>query len=491
MNKNRYLLIRNIRGNWSMRLLYEFMYRNLDEGKFGYLNLISYEFFPPSKPAPTILKSNFREKLISKLFFENALPATLESSLLTNCLHHNITKRRLFAIRIVFLLLRNNSSTKLQEAHLRGIPFGKFVHTTLIAKYGIKHFNIRPIRFLTNARLFYRFAIGFISTNSAINLHNYSHVVLINGRDATGVGAQLAAYINKIEVICTENPLHKSDHPQYACWNGNMHHWKVREHEMENTLRSSNLTTDLAHEYILEKFSLKSHLWDGQEIKGIPKYLSNRKYVCFFTTSEKETTTCPAGNSRFNFFDSYDQTKILETIYQNIVKTEFLLVIRLHPNFTNSKIARNELNFFKNLTKNWTNLIIIENNDSTNSYDLAKNAHLNFIYRSSIGAELSCMGIQAFHTAPTFWSKLCPDKLVETSEKISTLLLKKGNNVSPKINDYFGFADFYKNHGKKFESLEFESKGFDVKNKRSRKYITFFKKIELDKPKFNWYQFRG
>ena len=491
MNKRRYLLIRNIRGNWTIRLLYEFMYRNSDQAKFGYLNLISYEFFPPSKPAPTIIKSNFREKLISKLFFENALPAALESLLLISCLHHNITKRKLFAIRIVFFLLKNNSSTKLQEAYLHGIPFGKFIHTTLIAKYGITHFNIRPIIFLSNIRLFYRFAIGFITTNSIMNLNSYSHVVLINGRDATGVGAQLAAYLNKIEVICLENSLDKSDAPRYACWNGNMHHWKVKEHEMENTLRGSNLTPDLAHEYILSKLGLKSRWWAGQEIKGIPKYISDRKYICFFTTSEKETTTCPAGNSGFNFFDSYDQTKILETIYQNIVKTEFLLVIRLHPNFTNSKIAKNELNFFKNLTKNWTNSIIIENNDSSNSYDLAKNAHLNFIYRSSIGAELSCMGIQAFHTAPTFWSKLCPDKLMETSEKISVLLLKKGNNVSPKINDYFGFANYYKNHGKKFESLEFESKGFDVKNKRSRKYITFLNKIELDKPKFKWYQFRG
>ena len=101
------------------------------------------------------------------------------------------------------------------------------------------------------------------------------------------------------------------------------------------------------------------------------------------------------------------------------------------------------------------------------------------------------MGIQAFHNAPAFWSKLCPDKLMETSEKISTLLLKKGNNMSSKINDYFGFANFYKNHGKKFESLEFESKGYNMTNKRSRNYITFLDKIELDKPKFNWYQFRG
>ena len=491
MNKTNYLLIRNIRGNWTIRLLYEFKHRNANQAKFGYLNLISYEFFPPFKPAPTIIRSKSREKITSKLFFKNALPDTLESLILINSLHHNIIKKRLFAIKIVLFLLKNNSSTRLQEAHLLGIPFGKFVHTTLIAKYGIKHFDVRPIRFLANTRLFYRFAIGFISTNSAINLNNYSHVVLINGRDATGVGAQLAAYLNEIEVICLENSRHKSDQPQYACWNGNMHHWKVREYEMEDTIRHSNLTPGLAHDYILEKFSMKSHWEAGQNINGIPRYLSKKKYVCFFTTSEKETTTCPAGNSGFNFFDSYDQTKVLEMVHQNIVKTEFLLVIRLHPNFTNSKIAKNELNFFKNLTKNWTNSIIIENNDSTNSYELAKNAHLNFIYRSSIGAELACMGIQAFHTAPAFWSKLCPDKLMETSEKISTLLLKKGNNMSSKINDYFGFANFYKNHGKKFESLEFESKGYNMTNKRSRNYITFLDKIELDKPKFNWYQFRG
>ena len=108
MNKRRYLLIRNIRGNWTIRLLYEFKHRNLNQAKFGYLNLISYEFFPPFKPAPTIIKSHFREKIISKLFFENALPATLESLLLINCLRHKVTKKTLFAIRIVFFLLKNN-----------------------------------------------------------------------------------------------------------------------------------------------------------------------------------------------------------------------------------------------------------------------------------------------------------------------------------------------------------------------------------------------
>ncbi len=490
MNKTNYLLIRNIRGNWPLRLLYEFSHNTPTIRTFGYINLIGQEYFPPHKPARLLISARLLEKLISKIFFINPLPRFVEKNFAKEGKIHKLERFNLLSIRVVLKLLKMNNSEKLQNMEYRGIPFGQFIHTTLIAKYGVKHFRINRVQFLSNFNIFMRFLIAFNTILNILNKYNYDTIVLINGRDSVGVGSQLAAFIKSVNVTCLENDLSKPNIPKFGEWGGNMHHWKVREFEMLKTLETSNLTAAASIDFIKKQFSYSSRTWGGREIQAIPSQLLRQDYVCFFTTSEKETTTCPTGIPTENSFDNFDQSQILKSIYQILNQTNYQLVIRLHPNFSKTRVARNEMNYFVSLTKSWKNTIIIGNESSVDSYQLAMHSKLNFIFRSSIAAELACRGLVAFHTAPAFWSILCPDKVAVSQNQLTDLILNKKRSRTSHSADFFGFASMYQSHGKEFKKFKFMPFDEGSRDKRVRKYKTYVDDIELEIPRFSIYQFR-
>ena len=91
------LLVRNLRGNWSIRLIYEYKLRNVNNTKFSYIDLSNLEYFPPGKSSPTLVPSRIREKIISRIFLKiDILPARkFQNIFYLMCLFYNSTESSL------------------------------------------------------------------------------------------------------------------------------------------------------------------------------------------------------------------------------------------------------------------------------------------------------------------------------------------------------------------------------------------------------------
>ena len=489
------LLVRNLRGNWSIRLIYEYKLRNVNNTKFSYIDLSNLEYFPPGKSSPTLVPSRIREKIISRIFFSNPLPGILEKEININT--QLVTKDRLkiryLKLILEILIIRNSSD--LVNYQFEGIPFGKFLHTPLIAKFGVKHFNLNRFEQIKQIKLVYRFIISFYKINHLLTSNKYSKIVLINGRDVVGASAQLSAYVNKVNVICLEESLIKSETPKFSQWNGNMHHWKTRKIALDTVVQkySSNYHLNDSRNYFENNFGLNSKFWRQSTPSDPGVEFQETEYVCFFTSSEKETTTFPTGDTLANDFDSSDQVECLKMVYDVTNQLGFKLIIRMHPNFGGSKLARNEYKFFQNLTKNWRNSLLIPNFEYTNSYKLAEKAKINFIFRSTLGLEFSYRSIPVYHLAPTFWSGYAIKKLISTKQEIKEILEEnKSYSYQANVNsDYHVFALYNTFQGQNFENVGFAKNDKILNSKHNNKYMTVLNGIELDKPHFRFFTWRG
>jgi hypothetical protein len=485
MITNKNLLVRNLRGNWSLRLLFEYFYRNRASATSGYLEISKKEYFPPYKRAPIILNSVIRENLISKFFFHNPTSRVIKDNILVEARKHKVVRLEYTDYKTLFNLLRCKNSNDLTNFDINGIPYGKFIHTTLIAKYGVKHFKISLNDSARNTILFYRFLLGFRTIHNLIRDFEYSQIILINGRDAVGTGAQLAAYLSNINIVCLENNVNTSDHPKYSEWNGNMHHWKIREAAFKDSLLKSNgkFSSEDAENFLATRFGTHSKFWANTEPDETRlKSLNSKRFVAFFTTSEKETTTCPTGIKNFNEFDKFDQTESLINVYEAARELDLDLIVRLHPNFSNSKIARNELAYFLSLTNKWNNTTVISNSDPTNSYKLASLAIVNFSFRSSISAELSLLGINCFQTAYNGWSFTSPEK-VKIKRKEILHAMQNYKTYTTTQSDSYALACYQCTFSSEFLSL----KGV---NQNLTNYSNYIDGKELDIPKYNFYKIR-
>ena len=484
------LLVRNLRGNWSYRLLNEFMHRNLNLFEFNFIDLSKKEYFPPFKRAPIFFGSRLRELVKSYFFYRNATAVIIRANILKSAKIKWYSILKISDLIVIYQLFTRSDSQEVTTFHKSGIPFGKFIHTTLIAKYGVKHFSMGFFKRLDNLLLFYRFMIGYRTHNNLILKNNYSKIVLINGRDAVGVGAQLAAYLNEIDIVCLENSINNSKIPLYSEWTGNMHHWMVRQSAYKKCLsiNEDSFTLDDSKKILKEKFGLNSRHWQISKHKSSYNTfdlnkLKQKQFIVFFTTTEKESTTCPQGVKNHNVFDTFDQTEALKNVYQAGSLLGLSLVIRIHPNFSENTYAKNEMNYFLNLSKNWKDTVVIANNDLANSYELSKKALANFTFRSSISAELSIQGINCYATAPTGWNYMSNEEIKYNVDDILDVII---NNKNSQINErnYYALGCYYANFSSKFKAIKFK---LDDKGAIFCTKDTTF----LDMPRFHFVKYRN
>ena len=451
--------------------------------------MIHLEDFPPYKASSLLLKANILERLSSLLFFKNSSSQVLISQLAQNSSKHRVKYFSIDFFFVLFSLSFKKTSQDVTNYCWNQIQFGKFYQTILISKYGVRKPLFSKIELLKNLPMLYKFLASYYSVNHILQKQIYSHIVLINGRDAVGVGAQLSAFHNYCKVICLESGLTNGfRNPTYAEWHGNMHHWKVRQDKLKEILavESTHFPTKNSQAFI-SNYSFNYKFWRGKLPLPIPSNLRGKEFICFFTTSEKETTTCPTGNNTDNQFDTFSQTESLHSVYSVARKLNMRLVIRLHPNFTNSKQARNENNYFNDLTKSWENTILIKNNDAVDSYELARAAHTNFTFRSSISAELSSENICVFLTAPTFWSFLCPEKLVSSKVEIESAIVKE-KIADINLVDFQGWSYYYTKNGSKFSALKITS---IKKRNKNHHFVFHLSSLALDIPRINFIKQRN
>lgn len=483
----RTLLLRNIRGNWSARFLHEYHFRHKEDGEFLFVNLTNLEVFPPHKPAPLFIGAKQRERLNSRFLFRNPLPKLLEQSMKNAGVDIVQTRfvHSILALMMVAKVWNVKTSQELDEFKVSGIPYGKFIHTTLIAKYGIKHFKMGNIERLRNLLIYYRFFVAYLYLLRLTKRTNVTRIVMINGRDVVGVAAQLCAFLNQMSVITLEAGFGLSPVPLYGEWQGNMHHWFIRQQELEKTVESKVNFAD-AEDFLKTHYGRNSRWWrkQGEEVDRNQIEIDSQ-YICFFTTSERETTTCPTGIPENNFFDRFDQVEQIRKVHRATIEFGYQFVIRVHPNFSNSTSARNESSFFENLARDLENTIVIPNYSQLDSYALAGNAIQVFTFRSSLSAEFSKLGISCIQTAPTAWTRYSIGQPITNLEGIKEAIGSTKSYGTKDLSDWEAFATYYSKHGKEFESLNLH---FETTSnmKVARVLIQELNGLRLDIPRFNW-----
>ena len=129
-------------------------------------------------------------------------------------------------------------------------------------------------------------------------------------------------------------------------------------------------------------------------------------------------------------------------------------MIRMHPNFTGSISAANELAYFKELVGGWNNVTLIPNTSNFDSYQLIKDSMCVFTFRSSLSAELSLAGVQCIQTASTAWTKLSDGQPIIEIEDMVRLISGDIPIKNTASNDWYGFAAYNSLHGREFESIQ-------------------------------------
>jgi hypothetical protein len=478
------LLVRNIRGNWSIRLLHEYFYRRKNEGHFYYLNMINLEVFPPHRYAPWIISSSAREWIVSKFFFKNPLPDRLVSSLIKSGVEKISYRWKLStkSFLVIWRLFSCKNASDLDALNYRAVLYGRFLHTTLIAKYGTKHFELTFYKHFVNIPIYLRYFSAYERINKLISDLKISRIVLINGRDAVGVAAQLAAYTHNVAIFTLERGFGLSEVPLYGEWRGNMHHWRVREDELIKTMEShKDFEMARGREFISQKYGGDSKWWKIGDNRDTDLFTLPSRYATFFTTSERETTCCPTGIPLNNLFDEFDQIEQLRRVYASAQLAQVHLVIRMHPNFTGSTSAANELAYFKELVGGWNNVTLIPNTSNFDSYQLIKDSICVFTFRSSLSAELSLAGVQCIQTASTAWTKLSDGQPIIETEDMVHLISGDIPIKNTASNDWYGFAAYNSLHGREFESIQVTA---DPRTKT--RIIHVLNGTSLDLPRFKF-----
>ena len=100
----------------------------------------------------------------------------------------------------------------------------------------------------------------------------------------------------------------------------------------------------------------------------------------------------------------------------------------------------------------YNNVIFISAFDSYDSLELAKNAHRNVVYYSSIAAEIVFLGYPVIATAPSIYSESIPDITKKTADEIEIFI--KSEPPSVPIESVYPWAYYMKNGGNSNKTFE-------------------------------------
>jgi hypothetical protein len=176
----------------------------------------------------------------------------------------------------------------------------------------------------------------------------------------------------------------------------------------------------------LEKRLSSDWEWSSSSIGKKHTKLTDKQFIAYFPSSDWE----------FGVHDDYFEQQIDQITQEDTFKwaAEYCklhnldLVVRVHPHPKNSRLAEIENNIWQNYVIKYGG-ILIKSNETFSSHEIAKEAFVNIVHQSSIGAELIYLGLPTVITSPTIYSFLVPE-LEATSQDALNFKL---NNI-PSIN---------------------------------------------------------
>lgn len=201
-------------------------------------------------------------------------------------------------------------------------------------------------------------------------------------------------------------------------------------------------------------------------------------YVAFFSTSTYEVTPIESFRDLDPFRSQFEAINELANVCLDFSLT---LVIRRHPS---SKKQNGRKDFEKRLwdeLRMKSNVVLIDVEDFSDSYEIAKKAIISFCWKSSIGIELLAMGLPcyAFGVTKYDWNN---SLLVSNSSEIRSLLdmALKGIQLPAEIKRRIlvkRYLFFALNHGRRLQLFKSVHRWGVVLNSGRRIYNREFERV--------------
>lgn len=200
---------------------------------------------------------------------------------------------------------------------------------------------------------------------------------------------------------------------------------------------SPKTTTDIAIKHMEERTSPN---WKWKNAGPASMDFSD-PYIAFFPTSDYEFSIL---NIEANLEPKLTQFEVVESLLNFSKELGLEVVVRGHPQPKEKHVGLKEDEIWSQFcTEN--SIKFISAFDSYDSLQLAKNAHRNVVYYSSIAAEIVFLGYPVIATAPSIYSDSIPNITKETVEEIE-IFIKNEPPIVP-IDSVFPWAYYMKNGG--------------------------------------------
>jgi len=174
--------------------------------------------------------------------------------------------------------------------------------------------------------------------------------------------------------------------------------------------------------------------WHKYYVKHGQDFTNLRPYVVFFTTSTHEFSPIVEYECKFGFLDQFEAAKTLRLVCE---KLGYKLVIRRHPNSLSPFDERDrEVLLWDEFSS--PNAVVFGPKHYVNSIELAKNSHMAFVWRSSVGIETLFEGVPTYALGSARWA-LNESVRAWSEEKIYSVISSPAQNMNLTLEIYANY----------------------------------------------------
>jgi hypothetical protein len=279
-----------------------------------------------------------------------------------------------------------NDISALKSLCFEGIQIGHCIFGDYLGYkkgYSIDNFDDKAIvkKLITNAIQIVRF------TNQLLSKKKYSKVYIFNGRNTFNAPIKRLCELHKIHYRIHERGSSKSKYflEDYTPHNIGQVSQKIEKIKINSKIKEG-------HNYFINKRKGIESSWVSfkktTNLDKIKLPTSNR-LVVFYSSSEFEFEAVSDQNPRNMQFES--QIVAIKKVFKLLDELDFQLVVRVHPNMSNSMELLNEL---REISLS-NNVKIFWPDDEVDSYELLDLSSVVITYGSTMGAEA------------LYWNKPC------------------------------------------------------------------------------------
>ncbi len=285
-------------------------------------------------------------------------------------------------------------------AHLKRMKYsnyfvGEYIACSLIDLSKLPSPDPRKFE-LTIQAMLRSFISVFLSTQKVIDDYGINEIILFNGRHINDAAAHCAAMSRGVSTRFHERG---GSDDKYVLRDNQVHCVEEMQQIIETVWNEKPFSDPeayfIANSILKRKFEGKdkttSKFRKRQQKGCLPKIDKKDINIAYFGSSIDEYNKLPDRGLYPRGFWEDQRLAVLDLIVQSISASKRVkLFIRLHPNLINKPEERELWSFLYQLYPDRVH--VINPQEKVDSYELSSLMDLNFIYHSSIGADIMSMG---------------------------------------------------------------------------------------------------